>query len=266
MEGVTGVSAWIYVVVLTSIAVVYTSLGGIKAVVVTDVVQGVIMIGMIFAILICGCIRVGGVSEVIEINRQTGRLQIFDFDPNPYKRHTFWTLAIGCGWICAGISLSPPIVQRLNSTRSIGDAKKVAAMSIQCFVILQILVMCEGLVAYAYFSQKGCDPIALQHISNPNQIIPYLVTDLFAGVPGITGLFLAALCSASLSTISSLLSSISAVTSEDFIRPRFKKASEQSLTQFSKVSVVLAGVVCIGIAIMISQVQWVRLPTAYLGR
>ncbi|XP_052257342.1 sodium-coupled monocarboxylate transporter 1-like [Dreissena polymorpha] len=226
MEGVTGVSAWIYVVVLTSIAVVYTSLGGIKAVVVTDVVQGVIMIGMIFAILICGCIRVGGVSEVIEINRQTGRLQIFDFDPNPYKRHTFW--------ICAGISLSPPIVQRLNSTRSIGDAKKVAAMSIPCFVILQILVMCEGLVAYAYFLQKGCDPIASQQISNPNQIIPYLVTDLFAGVPGITGLFLAALCSASLSTISSLLSSISAVTSEDFIRPRFKKASEQSLTQFSK--------------------------------
>ncbi|KAH3819799.1 hypothetical protein DPMN_121543 [Dreissena polymorpha] len=42
MEGVTGVSAWIYVIVLTSIAVVYTSLGGIKAVVVTDVVQGVI--------------------------------------------------------------------------------------------------------------------------------------------------------------------------------------------------------------------------------
>ncbi|KAH3819798.1 hypothetical protein DPMN_121542 [Dreissena polymorpha] len=113
-------------------------------------------------------------------------------------------------------------------------------MSIPCFVILQILVTCEGLVAYAYFSQKGCDPIASQQISNPNQIIPYLVTDLFAGVPGITGLYLSALCSASLSTISSLLSSISAVTSEDFIRPRFKKASEKTLTQLSKLIVVFA--------------------------
>ncbi|XP_052237796.1 sodium-coupled monocarboxylate transporter 1-like [Dreissena polymorpha] len=255
MEGVTGVSAWIYIVVLTSIAVVYTSLGGIKAVVVTDVVQGVIMIGMIFSILVYGCIRVGGVSTVIEINRPTGRLQIFDFDPNPYKRHTFWTLAIGNGWMCAGIIFSPPLVQRLNSVRSIGDARKVAAMSIPAFVILQILIMCEGLVAYAYFSLKGCDPIASKQISNPNQIIPYLVRDLFASVPGITGLYLSALCSASLSTISSLLSSISAVTSEDFIRPRLKKASEKKLTQLSKLIVVMAGVVSIGIAILISQVK-----------
>ncbi|KAH3751715.1 hypothetical protein DPMN_186284 [Dreissena polymorpha] len=248
MEGVTGVSAWIYVVVLTSIAVVYTSLGGIKAVVVTDVVQGVIMICMIFAVLIYGCIRVGGVSTVIVINRPTGRLQIFDFDPNLYKRHTFWTLAIGYGFMCAGNSFSAPLVQRLNANRSIGDAKKVAAISIPAFVILHILIMFEGLVAYAYFSQKGCDPIASKQISNPNQIIPYLVRDLFAGVPGITGLYLSALCSASLSTISSLLSSISAVTPEDFILQRLKDASKKKLTQLSKLIVVLVGVVCIGIA------------------
>ncbi|XP_052257555.1 sodium-coupled monocarboxylate transporter 1-like [Dreissena polymorpha] len=263
MEGVTGVSAWIYVVVLTSIAVVYTSLGGIKAVVVTDVVQGVIMIGMIFAVLIYGCIRVGGVSTVIGINRPTGRLQIFDFDPNPYKRHTFWTLAIGYGFMCAGNSLSAPLVQRLNATRSIGDAKKVAAISIPAFVILHILIMFEGLVAYAYFSQKGCDPIASKQISNPNQIIPYLVADLFAGVPGITGLYLSALCSASLSTISSLLSSISAVTSEDFIRQRLKDASEKKLTQLSKLIVVLAGVVCIGLIAGYLMMFFITIPLFY---
>ncbi|KAH3770822.1 hypothetical protein DPMN_172118 [Dreissena polymorpha] len=255
MEGVTGISAWIYVVVLTSIAVVYTSIGGIKAVVVTDVVQGVIMIAMIFAVLIYGCIRVGGLSTVIEINRPTGRLRVFDFDPNPFKRHTFWTLLIGNGWMCAGTIFSPSLVLRLNSVRSIGDARKVVAMSIPAFVIVQILIMCEGLVAYAYFSQKGCDPIASKQISNPNQIIPYLVKDLFFDVPGISGLYLAALCSASLSTISSLLGSISAITSEDLIRPRLKEASEKKLTQLSKLSVVLAGVVCIGIAILISHVK-----------
>ncbi|KAH3788942.1 hypothetical protein DPMN_167106 [Dreissena polymorpha] len=225
------------------------------------------MTGMIFAILIYGCIRVGGVSTVIEINRPTGRLQILDFDPNPYKRHTFWTLAIGNGWMCAGIFFSPPLVQHLNSVRSIGDAKKEAAMSIPAFVILQILIMCEGLVAYAYFSQKGCDPVASKQISNPNQIMPYLVRDLFASVPGITGLFLSALCSASLSTISSLLSSISAVTSEDIIRPRLKEASEKKLTQLSKLIVVMAGVVCIGIAILISQVKgpMVKIARSNLG-
>ncbi|WAR13749.1 SC5A8-like protein [Mya arenaria] len=255
MESVTRVRVWVFIIAITVSAVIYTSLGGIKAVVVTDVVQGVIMMIVICAVVIYGTIKVGGFSEVIAINKPAGRLDLIDFDPNPYKRHTFWTLVIGYGWICAGISFRQPIVQRLNSTRSINEAKKVVALAIPGFVIMQALVMFEGLVAYAYFSNKRCDPLASGAISNPNQIVPYLVMDLFQDVPGITGLFLAALCSASLSTISSLLSGVSAVASEDIVRPRLKHKSEKYLTNISRLIVVLTGAVCIGVGILFSYVE-----------
>ncbi|KAL4216844.1 hypothetical protein ACF0H5_024564 [Mactra antiquata] len=256
LESVTNVPTLVYIVAMTAVAVVYTSLGGLKAVIATDVVQGIVMIGIIFAVLIYGTLKVGGVTQVLEYNQNSGRLNLVDFDVNPYTRHTFWTLVVGSGIRGVGISCRQPAVQRLNSTKSISDARKVAALSIPGFVILQLLVMAEGLVAYAYFASKRCDPLASGQISNPNQIMAYAVMDMFSHAPGVTGLFLAALCSASLSTISSLLSSVSAIVSEDLLRQKLlKNASDATHTNASKIVVLICGVVCAGVSILISQVK-----------
>jgi SSS family transporter len=255
LQSVTGVSVWIFIVAMSGIAVIYTSLGGIKAVIVTDVVQGIIMIGVIFAVLIYGTMCVGGVQNVIDLNKPSGRMKMIDFDPNPFTRHTFWTLVVGSFFRSIGYSCRQPVIQRLNSTKSMNEARKVAAISIPGFVILQLLVMFEGLVAYAYYVQKGCDPLASGQISNPNQIISFVVMDMFETIPGITGLFLAALCSASLSTISSLLSSVSAIVAEDVIRQKWKTISEINLTKASKLMVLLCGFVCIGVGLIISNVK-----------
>lgn len=255
LQSVAGLHVWIYIVAMSIVAVIYTSLGGIKAVVVTDVVQGIIMIVVIFAVLIYGTTTVGGVQRVIDLNKPTGRLKLIDFDPNPLTRHTFWTLVIGTATRAIGFAWRQPVVQRLNSTKSTNEARKVAAFSIPAFVILQMFVMLEGLVAYAYFANKGCDPLASGQISNPNQIISFAVMDMFHDLPGVTGLFLAALCSASLSTISSLLSSVSAIVSEDVIRTRWRDISDVKLTNISKLIVVLCGVVCAFVSLLISNVK-----------
>lgn len=255
LQSVTGVSVWVSIVAMSVVAIIYTSLGGIKAVVITDVVQGIIMIAMIFMILVYGTVSAGGVQNVIDLNKSSGRLKLIDFDPSPLTRHSFWTLVVGSASRSIGFSCRQPVIQRLNSTKSMNEARKVAAISIPGFVILQILVMLEGLVAYAYFTAKGCDPLASGQISNPNQIISFAVMDMFQNVPGVTGLFLAALCSASLSTISSLLSSVSAIVSEDVIRVKWEKISDVNITKASKLIVVLCGVVCVGVGTLISHAK-----------
>lgn len=50
--------------------------------------------------------------------------------------------------------------------------------------------MLTGCVAYAYY--EGCDPIKQGSISKSDQIIPYLVTDIFSDLPGLAGLFVSA--------------------------------------------------------------------------
>ncbi|XP_071085404.1 uncharacterized protein [Haliotis cracherodii] len=66
------------------------------------------------------------------------------------------------------------------------------------FWITLTVAMIEGIVAYAYYVNVRCDPLESGQIHNPNQIIPYMVMDIFRGFPGMPGLFLAALFSASL--------------------------------------------------------------------
>ena len=267
LESVTKVPSAIYVVILTVIAVIYTSLGGLKAVVATDVIQGIIMMTTVFAVLIYGTVVVGGVQNVVSLNIPSGRLDLVDFNPNPYVRHTFLTLIVGTTIRSLDMSIRQPAVQRLNSTSSINEAKKVVYIALPGFLIIELLLMIEGLVAFAYFSHKGCDPLASKKISNPNQIMSFIVYDMFGSYRGTTGLFLGALCSASLSTISSLLSSVSALISEDIIRPRWKNINDARLTAISKILVVVVGLVCIGVALLVQEVKgpMSQISTSILG-
>ena len=255
LESVTNIPSTVYVVILTVIAIIYTSLGGLKAVVATDVIQGIIMMTTVFAVLIYGTVVVGGVQNVVSLNIPSGRLDLVDFDPNPYVRHTFLTLLVGTTIRSLEMSIRQSAVQRLNSTSSINAAKKVVYIALPGFLIIELLLMIEGLVAFAYFSHKGCDPLASKKISNPNQLMSFIVYDMFGSYRGATGLFLRALCSASLSTISSLLSSVSAIVSEDIIRPKWIHFSDSRLTVMSKILVVGVGLVSIGIALLVQEVK-----------
>ena len=66
-----------------------------KAVVFTDTFQVFVMFGGLIAIIIEGTRRVGGVSVIYNKAYETDRIEIFDFDPTPFKRHTFWSIMIG---------------------------------------------------------------------------------------------------------------------------------------------------------------------------
>ena len=267
LESVTNIPSTVYVVILTVIAIIYTSLGGLKAVVATDVIQGMIMMTSVFGVLIYGTVAVGGVKNLVSINVPSGRLDLVNFDPNPYARHTFLTLLVGTMIRYLNISICQPAVQRINSTSSINEAKKVVYIALPGFFIIELLLMIEGLVAFAYFSHKRCDPLESKTISNPNQIMSFIVYDMFGSYKGTTGLFLGALCSASLSTISSLLSSVSAIISEDIIRPQWTNINDSRLTVMSKILVVGVGLVSIGIALLVQEVKGPmgQISTSILG-
>ena len=92
---VAQLSPVVCIIIIGAIGVFYTTIGGIRAVIYTDVFQLIIMFAGLALVITKGIIDAGGLSELLDINSAGGRLDFFDFDPNPLLRQSFWSLTIG---------------------------------------------------------------------------------------------------------------------------------------------------------------------------
>ncbi|XP_055872563.1 sodium-coupled monocarboxylate transporter 1-like [Biomphalaria glabrata] len=255
-EAVTGIPVWATLVTTGSVATIYTTIGGIKAVIWTDVFQALIMMAGIMSILIQGTIKVGSWSRVWEISQKWERIKFFNFDPDPRVRHTFWNLVLA--QICMSCSIygiSQPSVQRYSSLPTIRHATQSVLLNIIGVFLLLTLTCMSGLALFAFYADQNCNPLGQSLVSNPNQLVPYFVMENL-GYPGIPGLFIACLFSGALSSVSSSLNALGAITWEDILKPRFEKTLTESQKTFvTKIIVLIFGVVSIGISFLATQLE-----------
>uniref|UniRef100_A0A4W3JI03 Sodium-coupled monocarboxylate transporter 1-like n=1 Tax=Callorhinchus milii TaxID=7868 RepID=A0A4W3JI03_CALMI len=246
----TGMNLWISIVMTALVCTFYTTLGGIKAVVWTDVFQVCVMFSGLLAVLIQGSIHFGGFRKIWSIAEDGGRLNFLDFDPDPRRRHTFWTIMVGgtFGWT-ATYGCNQAQVQRYLACKSEIDAKKAVMLNwIGMIIILSIACLC-GLVLYAVY--ETCDPIKAGMVNNSNQLMPLLVMEILGHMPGVPGLFVASAYGGTLSTISSGINAMTAVMVEDFIKPIWKSwdhFSARKQTMISKFLAMMFGFLTIGLA------------------
>ncbi|XP_076087503.1 sodium-coupled monocarboxylate transporter 1-like [Mytilus galloprovincialis] len=251
LEAVTGFPTWATIVTVGLVSTLYTFLGGMKAVVWTDVFQSLVMIAGLLAIVIQGVVEVGSMGDVWEINDKWGRIDFFDFNPDPTQRHSFWSLIVGgmVGWT-ATYGVNQASVQRYCSVPTLAKAKLAVLLNILGVVILLVVTCLAGIVVFAYYNGViGCDPLANGQVSNENQIIPLFVMKTLA-YPGLPGLFVSCLFSGALSTMSSCLNSLAAVTWEDILKPFWGNISEDKKIWVTRILVVFYGGCGIGMAFM----------------
>ncbi|KAJ6652834.1 hypothetical protein lerEdw1_010614 [Lerista edwardsae] len=117
------------------------------------------------------------------------------------------------------------------------------------FFIVFSAVGC-GIVMFALY--KDCDPLLAGYISAPDQYMPYLVLDIFEKYPGVPGLFLACAYSGTLSTASTSINAMAAVTVEDLIKPNMPNLTPRKLTLISKGLSLIYGTACITVAALSS--------------
>jgi sodium-coupled monocarboxylate transporter 8/12 len=101
------------------------------------------------------------------------------------------------------------------------------------YLILAITCL-AGIIAYCVY--YDCDLITSKRITKGEEILPRMVMDLLSDLPGLSGLFVAAVYSATLSTISSGLNSLATVCIKDFVQPFYVKhpMSDKKTTNLSK--------------------------------
>lgn len=216
LASVTDFPLWVSVITVGVIASVYTAIGGMKAVVWTDVLQLFILMVGLFAVVIKGLVDFGGFEKVWEIARRHDRAgsHIFTYGYVPYQRHTVPNIIIGAfvGKL-SQYAATQTTVQRYASMKSLAHSYMAILLVTPFFVLLISLTMIAGLVLFATY--EGCDPLAAGLITKKDQILPFYVMDRLSSIPGLPGLFVACIFSGALSTISSGVNSQAAVTWED---------------------------------------------------
>lgn len=236
LSQVTGMDVDLACAIIFIVCIFYTAAGGIKAVMWTDTFQAAVMFGSFLAVIIKGNADTGGSSKVFDLNYQTGRIELFNFDPDMTTRHTVWGMLIGGYFTWISIyGINQTQVQRYLSVPNKKQAVKAIWLNVLGIGSLLILCAYGGLVVFAYYYDALCDPIKVQLVSTKDQLFPLFVMQVMGDISFVPGLFVAGVFSGALSTVSSGLNSLAAVTLQDLMNAGCKVSfSEKRSTWAAK--------------------------------
>jgi SSS family transporter len=246
-----------YVMALVGIGVfatLYTVLGGLKAVVWTDVMQAVVLGGAIVLVMLLAIAKIdGGWSAFWDIANEHNKFQMFHLDADFFaaenftaKNSVFTAAAFGLFMYLPGYAVSQNMIQRYVCSGTLAGGRGVVLLSAVINAVLGFLFLCVGTALFAFYSQTGGEglPTAGVEIAKEDQILPYFVATQLPGV-GLIGLILAGLFAAGMSTIDSGINGVSSVIVFDWMRGK-----QLSLTA-SRILTALLGIVVIGVALFV---------------
>lgn len=226
--------------------IVYTYLGGMKAVIWTDVVQFFIYIlGAIVALLILLNRLPGGWGQVVRQAASVNKLRMFDFRPAYDVPFTFWAGLVG-GMVlnAATHGADQMMVQRYLAARS--ERQAAGALIASGLVVFAQFALFLGIgIALFAFYREFPPPSPETSIGKDREFAYFIVHYLPTGV---LGLVVAAIFSAAMSTLSSSLNASASATINDLYRPLVPGASDRHLLVLSKGLTATWGVAQMGTA------------------
>ncbi|EDW07322.2 uncharacterized protein Dmoj_GI15680 [Drosophila mojavensis] len=244
----TGVNIHIVTPCVCVVCIFYTCIGGLKAVVWTDVVQTLIMFGAMALVLIKGTMDIGGPGVVWQRAKQTARVESPNFTFDLSERYTFYSLVLGgvAHWLKSN-AISQNMIQRYLSLPTLRDAR----IAIWTFIggVLAFLAICgyTGLLIYATYAD--CDPLETKLAQRNDQLLPLLVMETLGTYPGLPGIFVAGVFSAALSSLSTV-----------FIVEKLGAVLQLTITLTSVANGPLLGIFTSGVLL-----PWVNSKGALLG-
>lgn len=236
----------VWVILATGLStVIYTMMGGIKAVIWTDTLQlGVFLAGIAIVVTVALLAVPGGFAEVWRTADQAGRLRLLNFDPDPTVTYTFWAgLVGGSVMLISQWGSDQAEIQRFLTTKSVRHANLALITSLVVATAVGLTLFFIGTALFGFytaFPEKG------GLTTEPNRILAkFIVEELPLGL---RGLLIAAVLAASMSTISAVLNSLATVTVGDFyplFRRQAKGVAEARWVTLAY-GVVVTGLACFG--------------------
>ncbi|WP_339720992.1 sodium:solute symporter [uncultured Paraglaciecola sp.] len=248
LSTVTGLDITMCILVMGFVTIGYTVLGGMKAVIWTDVLQLFVMFGgTIFAIVFILMKLDGGTAEFISSAFADDKFKMVDFSFNLTDATIWGFLFLVFFDTVLTFPKDQVLMQRVFSTSS----AKQAGRSMWTFSAIVIpgsaMFYLIGTALYVFYQ------------ANPGRMDPSLSLDatfplfISAELPvGITGLIIAGIFAAAMSTLSSILNSVATVSTVDFYEKWFETSDEKTNVRFAEVVTVVAGLIGIALALLLA--------------
>ncbi|XP_044262831.1 sodium-coupled monocarboxylate transporter 2-like [Tribolium madens] len=229
LSAVTGFHIYYIIICVFGTCIFYTTIGGLKTVVWTDIFQ--IGIIFLFLLIICaiGLNTTGNFSSLWKTALDGGRLDILNFNLDPTLRDSFWTYIVGCTFqLMIYINLSQSGVQKYLALPTFRQWIWAMVFYVITMEIVEIFCILLGLLFYAHYA--NCDPFISGKIQRHEQLLPYYTMEIAGHIPGVVGFTLVGLFCATMSTISSSLNAISGVVYKDFLLRCWKGSIKEKTT------------------------------------
>jgi SSS family solute:Na+ symporter len=204
------------------ITILYTSMGGLRAVVFTDVIQSFILLGGAILTIVVITVKMGGVGAwwPREWSSSWDQQPFFDWDPRVRVTILGSLFFMSIWWVCTAGS-DQMAIQRYLATRDARAARKAFGMTLIANVVVHALLAGVGFALLGFFRAHPENLLPGMTIEkSADNLFPYYIVRFLP--PGITGLVIAGLLAAAMSSLSSGINSACSVISSDFIG-RFKR-------------------------------------------
>jgi SSS family solute:Na+ symporter len=243
-------------VLLTGVLVtVYTLLGGIEAVIWTDVVQSVVLTGGAVAcvvVLLCGMPEGPGQVFRIAARSEHAKFSLGSFGPSLVEP-TFWVVLVyGLVMNLQNFGIDQSYVQRYATARSDREARKSVWLGALLYIPISAMFFFIGTALFAFYTaQPERLPASLGAAGNPDSVFPHFIV---AELPqGVTGLLVAAIFAAAMSTVDSSLNSSATLILRDlyqrYLRPA---AGERESMRVLHATTLAWGVLGTGIGLVLA--------------
>jgi solute:Na+ symporter, SSS family len=236
------------VLVMGIATILYTYLGGMEAVIWTDLIQFVVyMLGAFVAAAFILAKVNGGWDGFLATGSAHGKFVLLDFTPDPNNAYTFWAGLIGGAFFTmASHGADQLMVQRYLCARSLRSAR-AALVGSGFVVLLQFLLFLAIGVGLFVIWQQGVLQLPEDVQGRSDEVFGYFIVHYLP--TGIIGLLIAAVLSAAMSTLSSSLNSSASAVVNDFYRPLRPGRGERHYLIVSRGMTSLWGLAQMGVAL-----------------
>jgi SSS family solute:Na+ symporter len=236
------------ILMVGTVTIVYTLMGGMEAVIWTDVMQSIIMVGGILFVGYMLTIAIFAQPEfLIQKAIDNNKFSLGDSSFS-FSDRTIWVMIIyGLTENVRNLMADQNYTQKYSSVASEKEAKKSVWIAMLIYLPLTLIFLYIGTALFSFYG--GESHILNEAITRGDEVFPYFIaTELPAGIKG---LMIAAIMAASMSTVDSALNSSATVLYIDFYKKHINPvASKKTSLNFLRLSTVIWGVLGIGFALL----------------
>lgn len=244
---VTGIDVYLCILSMGVLSILYTVLGGIEAVIWTDVLQVVVLLGGALLSLAILAFNLNG-QDIVNYIDQFDKLQVFDLSWT-FTEPTLWVVLFGgLANNIVTYGSDQTVIQRYLTTKD----EKTAAKGIMtgAWMTVPATLIFFSLGTLLFVNYKVHPETLAPALNNTDGIFPWYIINSLPD--GVSGLLIAAVFAASMSSLDSSMNSVSTVLTTDFFRRLGPERAEATYLRLARWLTVVIGVVGTGLALVMA--------------